>query len=173
MAHRLSYLVAQGQGGVRSGISLGIPFSMANPAAANGLIPFASLPIEVPVWIAPALVTADAFVTTLLDVNPAANEPAPTFALQSVRVALNAAFAAAANSFNVLLRRFTSAGVLVGTLATLFNGVTDTSVAQAMIEKKVFTNNPINVSDVVTAQLTGNGAGAAVPAFGGILDIQG
>ena len=175
MAHRLSYLVAQGQGGVRSGIALGIPFSLVNPAAAAGAIPAASYPIESPVWVAPALVTADAFVTTLLDANPAANEPAPTFQVQAIRVTPNAAFAAAAASFIADITRRTAAGGAAAVVATLFDATVTTLAAftQILIAAANIANMPMNVGDSLNVRVRVQGAGAACPAFGGTIDIQG
>lgn len=174
MSHRLSYLVAQGQGGTRSGVSLGIPFSMVNPAAAAGAIPAASYPIEAPFWVAPNLIVADAFVTTLLDANPAANEPAPTFQIQAVRVTPNAAFAAAAASFIVDLTHRTAAGGAAQVIATLFDATVTTLAAFTQILVAAgFLTMPLIVGDSLNVRVRIQGGGAACPAFGGTVDLQG
>ena len=176
MSKRLSYLIAQGQGGVRSGIALGIPFKVDNAAsAANGAIPAASFPLETAIYIVPDRIVADAFNSIYMDANPAANEPAVTVAVQAIRVAFNAAFAAAAASFVVTMRRFTSAGGLVGAVATLVDGTVTTLVANAqiLIAQANIANMPMNVGDVLTTRIVIAGAGAPCPAFGGTVDAQG
>jgi hypothetical protein len=180
VAHRLAYLIAQGQGGIRSGVALGIPFKMDNNAAANGAIPVAAYPVETAIWVAPALIAADAFVSTLFDGGPltpaaTAGEPLPTFAVQAVRTSFNAAFAAAAASFKVLLRRWTAAApaVLVGTVATIVDATATTLTAMTRLDNTAITNSPLNVGDILSVQIVVAGAGAACPAFGGTVDVQG
>lgn len=181
MTKRLSYLMYQGQGGIRAGVSLGIPFALSNPAAAsaaNAGIPVASQPLEVPIYTFPDFIAADAFVSTMMDVAQNSGEPPLKFAIQGIDFALNAAFAAAANSFDILLRRYTAAGALVGTVATLFAGVTQTSVAFARRRITAATLiaagfDKCDPGDVLALRITVNGAGAVCPAFGGVIDVQG
>lgn len=181
MTKRNSYLWSQGQGGIRSGVSLGIPFALSNPAAAsaaNAGIPVASQPLEVPIYTFPSFIAQDAFVATMQDIGQSAGDPPLKFAIQSIDFSLNAAFAAAAASFDILLRRYTAAGVLVGTVATLFAGVTQTSVAfarrqiaaAALIAAGFDKCDP---GDSLALRIIVNGAGAVCPAFGGVIDVQG
>jgi len=177
MAKTISYRLANGQVGTREaggGILLDQPdFSAGNLSAAGQTIPVAAFPVEQTFWIAPGLIAADALVSAYADQEPR-QQAAPKYVVQSIRMSFNAAFAAAAASFNVLIRRWTSAGVLVGTVATMFNGVTDTAVAFAMIEKlgAALANASLDPGDSLTFRVTINGAGAACPAFGGQVDIQ-
>lgn len=180
MTKRLSYLWSQGQGGIRSGVSLGIPFFLSNPAAvtaANAGIPVASIPLEVSIYTFPSLIAQDAFVATMQDIGQSAGDPPLKYAIQSIDFSLSTAFAANAASFNILLRRYTAAGVLVGTVATLFNGVADTAVAfarrqiaaAALIAAGFDKCDP---GDSLALRLTLNGGGAVCPPFGGVIDVQ-
>lgn len=181
MTKRISYLSKQGQGGIRSGVSFGIPFGLSNPAAAsaaNAGIPVASQPLEVPFYTFPDFIAADAFVATMQDIGQSAGDPPLKFAIQGIDFSMNAVFAAAANSFDILIRRFTSAGVLVGTVSTIFAGVTQTSVANA--RRRILAAALIaggfdkcDPGDSLTMRIIVNGAGAVCPAFGGVIDVQG
>lgn len=172
----MSYAIAQGQQGYMSGIELGLPFSLVDPHAAgsNGSIPAATFPLEVPIWVVPDRIVLDAFNSAYRDVNPAANEPAVQAFLQAVRVTFNAAFAAAAASFIVDLTRRTAAGGAAQVIATLVDATVTTLVAfqQILIPAASIANMPMNVGDSINIRVRIQGAGAACPAFGGVLDIQ-
>lgn len=180
MTKRLSYLWSQGQGGIRAGVSLGIPFTINNPAAATAVqasIPTTAFPFEAVIYTFPDFIAADAFVATQQDIGQSAGDPLLKFAIQGIDWSTNAAFAANAASFNILLRRWTAAGVLVGTVATLFNGVTDTAVAfarrriqAAALIAGLF--DKCDPGDSLALRVTINGGGAACPAFGGVIDVQ-
>lgn len=180
MTKRQSYLSKQGQGGIRSGVHLGLPFGINNPAAATAAqaaIPTTAMPFEAPIYTFPDFIAQDAFVATMSDVGPSADIPLK-YAIQGIDFSLNAAFAANVASFNILLRRWTAAGVLVGTVATLFNGVADTAVAFArrrILAAALIASgfDKCDAGDTLSLRVTVNGGGAACPAFGGVLDIQG
>jgi hypothetical protein len=178
VAKRKNYAAAQGQQGQYGGVESGIPFSVSNPASVtNGSIPAASFPLEVTLWTVPDRIPNDAFGAgpPYFDVNPSALEPAVKAAVDRIVFDLNAAFAATANSFLIVLRRRDSTGAQVGSDLTLFDGTVSTSVAFARI-----TNNPVaastfrslNVGDTVNLRITIAGTGAASPAIGGTLDVQ-
>lgn len=177
MTKRLSYLVSKGQGGIRSGVSLGIPFALSDPtsvSANNAGIPIASQPLEVDLYAFPDLIAADAFVATDADIGQSAGDPPVKYAIQEIDFSLASAFAANAASFTILIRRFTSAGVLVGTVATLFTGTADTAVAHARrrIQAAALTNAQCDPGDVLTLRITVNGGGAICPPIAGCIDVQ-
>lgn len=186
MAKRKSYAIAQGQQGAYSGVEPGIPFWVmadGGATATQGSIPATAFPFEKAIWVVPDRVVPDAFggatgfpaAGTYNDVNPAANEPALRAAIDRVILSFNAAFAAAAASFLVSLKRRDSTGAAVGALQTLLDGTVTTIVAFSRIviipaAASVF--RAMNVGDTVSIVITVQGAGAACPAFGGTLDLQ-
>jgi hypothetical protein len=175
VAKRKNYATSQGQNGIASGIETGIPFSLANPASvANGAIPVASFPLEVPIWTCPDRIVLDAFNSAYRDVQPSTLEPAVQAFLQAVRFNFNAAFALAANSFIVDLVRRTAAGGAAQVVATLLDGTVTTIVAfaQIIIPVASIANMPMNVGDSLNIRVRIQGAGAPCPAFGGVLDLQ-
>jgi len=183
VAKRKSYEIAQGQQGQYAGVNAGLNFQVADAGNAAQSIPVAAFPVEIPLWICPDRVTQDAFGGATgfpaqglyNDVNPSANEPAVRAALDRIIFAFNAAFAAAAASFLISLRRRDSTGAAVGALLTLLDGTVTTIVAFqriVIIPAAASVFRAMNVGDSINAVITIQGAGAACPAFGGTLDLQ-
>jgi len=183
VAKRKNYEIAQGQQGAYSGVAPGLPFTVANDGIAAQAIPVAAFPVEQTLWIVPDRVVNDAFggatgfpaVGTYFDANPSANEPAVRAALDRIIFAFNAAFAAAAASFLISLRRRDSTGAAVGALQTLLDGTVTTIVAFqriVIIPAAASVFRAMNVGDSINAVITIQGAGAPCPAFGGTLDLQ-
>jgi hypothetical protein len=168
LAKTSRYSMSQGQQGIRpsgGGIDIDSLIECSQPTT----IASGSFPFEVEWCRFPLLYPQDATVSTLQDANPLA-EPAYNYQLQEVALALNAAFTAAAASWQLLVRLW-RAGVLIGTVATFDASVTTFAAHTAVLVTSGFGFNKFQPGDILTWRVVINGAGASLPPF--LLTVDG